>query len=117
MLVRLHSLTRILGTLAHNPLEAGELAQPVAYVARGWEAQKISGECIPCDVSLYLAAVPVYLALNDREAAGWATRRAEETAANFGSHAWSATAVYIRGLLHGSTGNLVQTHCFFRSMA
>lgn len=116
-LVRLHSMTRILGTLAQNRLEAGGLAQAVSYVAQGWEAQKASGECIPCDVSLYPTSIPIYLALGDWDGAAWATKRAEETAANFGSKAWSATAVYVRGLLAKSTGDMAQaSRCFHQSL-
>ena len=116
-LVRLHSKTRILGTLAQNRLEAGELAQAVGYVAEGWDAQREGGECIPCDVSLYPAAVPVYLALEDWEGADWAAGKAEDTAANFGSQAWSATAVYVRGLLAKSIGELARAwECFERAL-
>ena len=116
-LVRLHSMTRILGTLAQNRLEAGDLAHAVSYVAQGWEAQKVAGECIPCDVSLYPTSVPSYLALGDGEGAAWATKKAEETAANFGGQAWSATAVYVRGLLSKSTGDWAQaSRCFRQSL-
>ena len=116
-LVRLHSMTRILGTLAQNRLEAGDVAQAVGYLAQGWEVQQAGGECVPCDVALYPAAVPVYLAIGDWEGAAWAAKKAEETATNFGSQAWSATAVYVRGLLAKATGDWAEaTRCFHQSL-
>ncbi|MCX6020666.1 MAG: hypothetical protein NTZ05_02845 [Chloroflexi bacterium] len=98
-LVRMHSRTRLYGTLARNRLDVGDLPGAVDAVAQGFAAQQEAGECASCDVLLYPAAVPTYLALGDLDQAEYAARKAEEVAAAFRSRTWIATARYLSGLV------------------
>src|SRR5262249_28307618 len=61
--------------------------------------QESIGECPTCDVMLYPAAVPVYIALDDLHQAERACQKAEETALLFRSRAWMAAALACRGHL------------------
>lgn len=97
--VTVHSMTRIYGSLAQNRLEAGDLANATAYLAEGFAAQERFGECVTCDVLLYLAAVPIYIALGDLTLAERACSKIEETASGFGSRIWIAYARYLRGMM------------------
>lgn len=99
VLVREHSLTRLLATLVRNRFEAGDLAQAIAYENQGFTAQQEVGECVTCDVLLYPVAVPIFIASGDLTAAEGACRKAEEVAMAFRSQAWTAMARYLRGLL------------------
>lgn len=112
-MARLHSTGRVLSTLIQNRLEAGDITQAVNYVAEAWAVQEEAGECISCDVLMYPGVVPVYLALGDLEQAKWACDKARETAASFGSRAWSAVSLYLQGLLAKSTGDWTQASGFF----
>lgn len=105
-LVRVHTGTRILSSLAYNRLEAGQIAQAAEYLALGFAAQEEVGECASCDVLLYPVAVPVYIALDDMEQASWACGKAEEVATAFKSQAWIATAYYLRGLMAQADGDM-----------
>jgi tetratricopeptide (TPR) repeat protein len=98
-MVRAHSLGRIYATLAVNSYDSGELQQATRYVARGFAVQREVGDCAGCDVLLYPAAVPVYIARGELDRAESAVRKAAETAAAFQSRAWVATARYLAGLL------------------
>lgn len=100
-MVEVHSMTRLLGGLTGNRLEAGDLKSATGYLAKGLEIQSKVGKCVPCDVLLYPAAVPLYIALGDLEQADWACTQLEESANRFGSRAWIAQARYLRGLLAG----------------
>lgn len=113
-IMSLHSKTRILGTMAQNRLEAGDLAQALHYLAEGWAAPSESTECVQCDVLMYPVAVAVYLAIGDWEQARWACKRAEETAANFGSQAWSAVSVCLQGTLARATGEWIEAAHHFQ---
>lgn len=106
MLVKVHSPTRILGTLSHNRLEADDMEGAAECLAQGFAAQQETGECNSCDVLLYPAAVPIYIALGDLEQAAWACRKAEGVAEAFGSQTWIANAYYLRGLLAKAHGEL-----------
>lgn len=97
--VRMHSMTRLFGTLARNRLEAGDVPSATDYLAQGFAAQQEAGECLSCDVLLYPAAVPIYLALGDLAQAEYACGKAEAAATAFRSRAWIATARYLRGWL------------------
>ncbi|MEX0761017.1 MAG: hypothetical protein WD333_01065 [Dehalococcoidia bacterium] len=105
MMVQVHSFTRVLSTLCLNRLEAGDLAGATDYLAQGLASQQETGECIPCDALLYPAAVPVYIGLGDMDRAKWACARAEDTAATFGSLAWSAVTSHLRGILASASGD------------
>ncbi len=112
-MVRLHSTGRVLSTLIQNRLEAGDITQAVDYVAEGWASQQEAGECISCDVLIYPGVVPLYLALGDLQQAKWACDKARETAASFGSRAWTAVALYLQGLLAKSTGDWTESLRYF----
>jgi hypothetical protein len=98
-MVRQHTPARLLATAIRNRYEADDLGAASAYVATGFAEQALLGECPTCDVMLYPAAVPVYLALGDVQRASHATQKAEETALLFRSRAWTAAALSCRGLL------------------
>lgn len=100
-MVQVHSMTRIFGGLTSDRLEAGDLQGATEYLAKGLEVQGAVGKCVPCDVLLYPAAVPLYIALGDLEQADWACSQLEDSANRFGSRAWIAQARYLRGLLAG----------------
>lgn len=100
-MVQVHSMTRLLGGLTSNRLEADDLQSATEYLAKGLEIQRQVGQCVPCDVLLYPAAVPLYIALGDLEQADWACSQLEDAANRFGSRAWVAQARYLRGLLAG----------------
>ncbi len=104
-MVRAHSLGRILATLAVNRLEAGDLAAATRHVARGQALREQIGECAGCDVLLYPAAVPVYIAHGDLDLAAASCRSAEEVATAFSSTAWVASARYLQGLLDAAQGH------------
>jgi tetratricopeptide (TPR) repeat protein len=104
-LVRMHSRTRLYGTLARNCLDVGDLAGAADAVARGFAAQQEAGECASCDVLLYPAAVPTYLALGDLQQAEHAARKAEEVASAFRSNVWVANARYLSGLVASERGD------------
>lgn len=98
-MVKAHSLGRIYSSLALNRYEAGELAEATRFLARGFATQRVVGDCAGCDVLLYPAAVPIYIAHGDLDLAEESCRKAEETARAFGSRSWLATARYLLGLL------------------
>lgn len=100
-MVQVHSMTRLFSGLTSNRLEAGDLKSATKYLAEGFEIQTQVGKCVPCDVLLYPAAVPLYIVLGDLEQADWACTQLEEAANQFGSRAWIAQARYLRGLLTG----------------
>lgn len=100
-MVKVHSLTRLYGTLALNRLEAGDRKAATRYIERGFRVQRTVGECVPCDVLMYPAAVPLYMAAGDFQKADEACRRLEEAANGFGSRAWIAQARHLRGKLLG----------------
>jgi tetratricopeptide (TPR) repeat protein len=106
-MVRGHGIGRVLATLAYNRLEAGDLARAADYLAQGFAMQRKAGDCPSCDVLLYPAAVPIFLALGDLEQAEAACSKAEETALSFSSRAWAATARYLRGVLSAAAGEHV----------
>ena len=101
-MVRAHSLGRIYSTLSLNRYEAGDLTNATRYLARGLATQRVVGECAGCDVLLYPAAVPIYIAQGELQLAAQACTKAEETASAFGSRSWLATARYLIGLLAGA---------------
>ncbi|HWO72736.1 MAG TPA: hypothetical protein VNN21_04190 [Dehalococcoidia bacterium] len=98
-MVKAHSLGRIYASLSLNRYEAGVLTEATRYLARGFATQRVVGECAGCDVLLYPAAVPIYIAHGDLELAEESCRKAEETAGAFASRSWLATARYLVGLL------------------
>ena len=98
-MVRAHSVGRILTALARTRYEAGDLPLATEYLALGVAAPQEVGECPGCDVLLYPAAVPIYVALGDHGQAEAACRKAEETGQKYDSPAWVADARYARGLL------------------
>jgi len=98
-MVRGHSPGRLLATAIRNRYEAGDLGAATEYLAQSFAEQAMTGECATCDVMLYPAAVPVYIALGDLQQAERASAKADETALMFRSRAWSASASSCRGLL------------------
>ncbi len=98
-MVRGHSPGRLLATAIRNRFEAGDLAAATEYLAQSFAEQAMTGECATCDVMLYPAAVPVYIALGDLQQAEQASQKAQETALLFRSQSWSAAANLCRGLL------------------
>ena len=98
-MVRAHSLGRILSTLALTAYEQGELEEATRYLARGFATQQVVGDCAGCDVLLYPAAVPIYLAHGDLGLAEEAARKADEVAGAFRSQSWVGTARYLLGLV------------------
>jgi hypothetical protein len=98
-MVRQHTPARLLATAIRNRYEADDLGAATEYLAQGFAEQELLGECPTCDVMLYPAAVPVYLALGDVRRAESASHKAEETALLFRSRAWTAAALSCRGLL------------------
>jgi tetratricopeptide (TPR) repeat protein len=104
VMVQWHSVGRILTTLARNRYEAGDLTAGADYLAQGFANQQEIGECPGCDVLLYPVAVPIYLALGQRDDAERACRLAEATALHFRSQAWKAAARHARGLVAGTCG-------------
>jgi tetratricopeptide (TPR) repeat protein len=96
--VRAHSLGRVYSSLALSRYEAGDLAEATRFLARGFATQKVVGECAGCDVLLYPAAVPIYLAHGELDLAAEACRKAEETAGAFRSRSWVSTSRYLNGL-------------------
>ena len=117
MLVKVHTGTRVLGTLAHNRLEAGRTAEAADYLAQGFAAQQEVGECSSCDVLLYPAAVPIYIELQDLEQAEWAVTKAEEVASTFRSRTWIASAQYLRGLLAKAHGDSLRAQHWLQQAA
>jgi ATP/maltotriose-dependent transcriptional regulator MalT len=113
-LVRIHSGTRILSAAVINRWEARDLPGATQFLAQSVALQQRFGDCPSCDVLLYPAAVPVYLALGDLERASWAADRAEQTAVAFGSNKWVATSHYVRGLLSNAQGNGEQAEQWLR---
>ena len=113
-LIRVHSLTRLLGSLADNRYKAGDLAGATEYLAQGFAGQREIGECVPCDVLLYPTAVPIYIALDDLRLAEWACEKAEEAASGFGSRAWEAAARYSRGILATAQDDWTAAERFLR---
>jgi hypothetical protein len=97
-MVKAHSLGRVYSSLALSRFEAGDLAEATRFLARGFATQKVVGECAGCDVLLYPAAVPIYLAHGETELAADACRKAEETAGAFRSRSWVSTSRYLNGL-------------------
>lgn len=100
-MVKVHSMTRLYGALALNRLEADDLQAADRYLRRGFRVQRAVGECVPCDVLMYPAAVPLYIATGDLEKADRACTQLEDAANSFGSRAWIAQARYLRGVLLG----------------
>ena len=104
-MVKAHSTGRILATLALTEFADGTLEAAARYLARGVATQKVVGECAGCDVLLYPAAVPIYLALGDIGKAEDAARKADEVAGAFRSQSWVATARYLLGLVAAEQGD------------
>ncbi len=100
-MVKVHSMTRLYGALAQNRLDAGDIRAAQRYISRGFRIQNAVGRCVPCDVLMYPAAVPLYVSIGDLEKADWACSQLEEAANGFGSRAWIAQARYLRGMLLG----------------
>jgi tetratricopeptide (TPR) repeat protein len=98
-IVRAHSLGRVYSSFALSRYEAGDLEEAARFLARGFATQQVVGKCAGCDVLLYPAAIPIYLALGDLDLAAEAGRKAEETAGAFRSRSWIATSRYLNGLL------------------
>jgi tetratricopeptide (TPR) repeat protein len=98
VMVRWHSVGRILTTLARNRAAAAD------YLGQGFANQQEIGECPGCDVLLYPVAVPISLALGQRDDAERACRLAEVTALHFRSQAWKAAAHHARGLVASACG-------------
>jgi uncharacterized protein HemY len=99
LMVREHTPARLLATAIQNRYEADDLEAAAEYLAQGFAEQALTGECPTCDVMLYPAAVPVYVALGELQAAEGASRKAEDTALLFRSRAWTAVALSCRGQL------------------
>ncbi len=98
-MVRAHGLGRVIATLASTEFLAGDLEAATRHLARGMATHQVVGDCAGCDVHLYPAAVPIYLALGDLVLAEESARKADETAGAFRSQAWVATARYLLGLV------------------
>lgn len=98
-MVKAHSLGRVYSALALSRFEAGDLTEATRYLARGFATQKVVGDCAGCDVTLYPAAVPIYIAHGDLRMADEVCGKAEATAGAFRSHAWFGTSRYLSGLL------------------
>jgi tetratricopeptide (TPR) repeat protein len=103
-MVRGHTPGRLLATAISNRFEAGDLDAATQYLAQCFAEQALTGNCPTCDVMLYPAAVPVYLALGDLQQAERASQKAEETAQLFRSRAWTAASFSCRGLLAARRG-------------
>lgn len=99
-----HGLGRVLATLARNRFEAGDYTGAADYLAQGFAVKQQVGECASCDVLLYHAAVPIYLALGDLTRAEHACQKADEVSRAFSSRAWIAAARYLRGLFDARRG-------------
>ena len=111
-MIRAHSLGRLYSTLALNRYEVGDFTEATRYLARGFGTQRVVGECAGCDVLLYPAAVPIYIAHGELDMAEHSCRKAEEAASAFRSRSWAATARYLLGLLAAAKGDsdLAATH-------
>jgi tetratricopeptide (TPR) repeat protein len=104
LMVRWHSIGRILTTITRNRFEAGDLPAAATYLAECLAVQQEIGECPGCDVLLYPVAVPIYLALGQMEEAEATCRKAEEIALAFRSQAWIGAARHVRGLVAQARG-------------
>lgn len=102
-MVKVHSVTRLYGALAQNRFDAGDTSAADRYLQNGFRIQRAVGECVPCDVLLYPAAVPLYITQGKLEEADHACTQLENTANAFGSRAWIATARHMRGILLGES--------------
>lgn len=116
-MVRAHSLGRIYSSLAINRYEAGDLSEATRFLARGFSTQQVVGECAGCDVLLYPAAVPIYLAHNDLDLAAEACSKAEETAGAFRSRSWVAVSRDLNGLLASARADWQAARLHFREAA
>lgn len=103
-MVRAHGLGRVLSTLSLTEYLSGNLHAATRHVARGFATQRVVGDCAGCDVLLYPAAVPVYLALGDIGMAEDAAHKADEIAGAFRSQAWVGSARYLLGLVAAAGG-------------
>ena len=113
-MVKIHSMTRLYGALALNRIDAGDLQAASRYLQRGFRVQRAVGECVPCDVLMYPAAVPLYIALGDLEKADSACTHLEDAANSFGSRAWIAQARFLRGVLLGEFQEWERAKSFLR---
>ena len=102
-MVQVHSMTRLYGALAQNRLDVGDVQAANRYLERGFRVQRAVGKCVPCDVLMYPAAVPLYIAIGDLEKADWACAQLEDAANGFVSRAWIAQARYLRGVMLGES--------------
>jgi tetratricopeptide (TPR) repeat protein len=103
--MRAHCLARLYATMAHNRLEAGELAAAGEVLHEGLAMSQRHGNCTTCDALLLPVAVRVHTEQGTLEKAAGFCGELEEAAGRYGSQTWLAMSRQAHGILAAARGD------------